>query len=101
MAGHRVICDLCGRAIPPHAHYLVKIEVLADPSMPEVSSAELEEADFEKTMAELMDELKKYTADDLQDQVHRHFEYRICRACQMKLIANPLGKPRRERPGTN
>jgi hypothetical protein len=99
MAGEaRVICDLCGATIAPHAHYVVKIEVYADPSMPPLDTGELQEQDSERTMAELMAELKKYTADDLQDQVHRVFEYRICRACQGRFLANPLGKPRRERP---
>jgi hypothetical protein len=27
-----LLCNLCGRKIPPHAHYLVRIEVFADPS---------------------------------------------------------------------
>src|SRR5438105_12295874 len=97
MPEQRVICDLCGTIIPPHAHYVVKIDVYADPSMPPLDTAELAEQDPEQTMADLMAELQQYTADDLQDQVHRRFEYRICRECQMNFIANPLGKPRRQR----
>jgi hypothetical protein len=97
----RVICDICGQTVVPHAHYIVKIEVYADPSMPPVDTEELEEKDLEKTLANLMDELKHYSAEELQDQVHRRFEYRICRACQMKFIANPLGQPRVMAPGKN
>src|SRR3954447_7758201 len=89
-----VICDLCGRRIAPHAHYIVTIEIYADPAMPAVSSEDLEELDLDRTMAELLKEIEGLSAEDLQDQVHRKFEYRVCRACQMRLLANPLGKPR-------
>ena len=39
----RVICDLCGDTVPPHAHYVVRIDVFADPSLPPVTTDELEE----------------------------------------------------------
>ena len=29
----RVICELCGCTVPPHAHYIVRIDVFADPQM--------------------------------------------------------------------
>ena len=43
----RVHCDLCDRLIPPHAHYMVRIDVFADPEMPPASSEEMEEADYQ------------------------------------------------------
>src|SRR5215207_6566527 len=95
----RVTCDLCDRVVPPGAHYVVKIEVFADPSAPSISTEDLEEADFDQTFAELIEEMKHLSADDLQDDVHRSFEYRICRPCQRKFLANPLGKPRENRAG--
>src|SRR5438128_12491254 len=97
----RVTCELCGVAVPPQGHYIVRIDVFADPSMPEMSSADLEEANFDEVFAKLIDEMKHMTADDLQDQVHRQFEYRLCPSCQRKFLANPMGKPREMRPGTN
>ena len=97
----RVICDICGHTVVPHAHSIVKIEVYADPSMPPVDTEDLEEKDLEKTLAKLLDELKHYSAEELQDQVHRRFEFVLCRPCQIQFLANPLGKPRESRPGTN
>jgi hypothetical protein len=38
---------------------------------------------------------------ELQDRVHRRFEYRICRGCQIRFLANPLGKPREKGVGGN
>jgi len=97
----RVICEICGRVIPPHAHYVVKIEVFADPSVPAMSAEELEETDFDQKLAEVMEEMKGLSAEDLMDQVHRKFEFRICRICQLKFLANPLGKPRQSKMGRN
>ena len=69
-----VICDLCGTTIPPHAHYVVRIDVYADPSIPPVTSDELEEMNLDEKMADLLEKMKHMSADDLQDQVHRRFD---------------------------
>ena len=97
----RVTCDACGRVVPAHAHYVVRIDVFADPEMPQTSSEELAEMDFDCAFAELIEQMKTMTTDELQDQVHRRFEYRICPACQRKFLVNPLGLPREKRPTTN
>jgi len=97
----RVHCDLCDRMIPPHAHYIVRIDVFADPEMPAATSEEMEEADYQAAMKELVEQMKNMSADELQDQVHRRFEFKLCRACQMRFLVNPLGKPRTQRLGKN
>jgi hypothetical protein len=96
-----VECELCGRAVALHESYVVRIDVFADPSVPAVSSEELAAIDFDETIAELMARMKHLSADDLQDDVHRRFEYRICRPCQRRFLANPLGKPREAQAGKN
>ena len=97
----RVVCDICGRVVPMNAWYAVKIEVFADPSAPAVDTDALQEKDFEKGMAELLAELDKYSTDELQDMVHRRFDFRVCRPCQMRFMGNPLGLPRESEPGNN
>src|SRR4051812_39662034 len=97
----RVICDLCDRALPKHLSFIVRIEVFADPAIPPLSTEELEKTDFTGTLDKLMDEMKVMTADDLQDGVHRRFEFRLCPACQRRFLANPMGKPRDLRAGKN
>ncbi len=94
-------CELCGREIPPHAHYIVRIDVFADPDLPQLTAQEVAELDFDEELKRLMEQMKGLSADDLQDQVHRRFEYRICRPCQVKFLANPLGKPRELKTGSN
>jgi hypothetical protein len=95
------VCDLCGTAMAPHEHYIVRIDVTADPSMPALSSAELAATHFDSEMAKLMKQMKNMTAQELADQVHAGFDFKICRKCQPKFLVNPLGKPRGNEPGEN
>jgi hypothetical protein len=95
------VCDLCGRKLEAHNYYVVRIDVFADPAMPPASSAELEAVDFDAVIDGLLEKMKDMTADELQDQVHRRFEVRICPACQPEFLANPLGKPRGAQVGDN
>jgi hypothetical protein len=97
----RVHCDICNVVIAPHAHYIVRMDVFADPSIPEMSTEELEEMDADATFAKLIDDMKQMTAEDLQDQVHRRFEFKLCPACQKRFLANPLGLPRKRSSGEN
>ena len=93
----RILCDVCDRPISAHGHYIVRIDVFADPKMPAISSDEMAEADVQQAMKELMEQMSNLSAEDLQDQVHRRFEYKLCRPCQIRFLANPLGKPRHTR----
>ena len=97
----RVLCDLCDRRLDKHASYVVRIDVYADPSTPDLSTEDLEESNFDETLDKLVGEMQGMTADDLQDGVHRRFEYRLCPACHGRFLANPLGKPRVTPTGTN
>jgi hypothetical protein len=94
-------CDLCGQPIAPHAHYIIRIDVFADPSVPPMTTEELEQADRDKTIEKLLDEMSRLSADELRDQVHRRFEYHLCPACHRRFLVNPLGLPRRHRSGEN
>ncbi len=94
-------CELCGRAIPPHQHYVVRIDVFADPSLPELTAEEVAKLNFDQELKNLLEQMKHMSEEELQDQVHRRFEYKICRQCQVKFLVNPLGKPRRKTPGKN
>jgi hypothetical protein len=87
----RFICDRCGNTIPPHAHYVVKMRVYADPSLPAVTSDDIEEADYDERMSELMKQMAGMSEQELQDAVHWEREFRICRPCQVRLISDPLG----------
>jgi hypothetical protein len=97
----RVACELCGREVDVHESYVVRIDVFADPSVPPTTAEQLAGADFDQQVADLLEQMKHLSADDLQDDVHRRFEYRICRPCQRRFLANPLGTPRQVPVGRN
>ena len=97
----RVVCDICGTVLRAAESYVVRIDVYADPTLPTISTEELDESDPEAKVADLLKEMEHLSADDLQDQVHRRFEFRVCARCQRGVIANPLGLPRRTREGEN
>jgi len=100
MAGES-ICELCGKTIPPHAHYVVRIDVFADPQLPELSAEDVAKMNFDEELRKLVEQMKHLSEEELQDQVHRRFEYKICRPCQVKFLRNPLGKPRGKSAGEN
>ena len=97
----RATCDLCGREVDVHASYVVRTEVFADPSVPPLTTEQLQPGGFDQTVDDLLQQMKGMTVEELQDGVHRHFEHRLCSACHGRFLANPLGKPRSERPGSN
>jgi ribosomal protein L40E len=89
----RYICDRCGATIPPHAHYVVKMQVYADPTLPPITSDDLEEADHDRRMADLLEEMQDLSEEQLEAAVHWERDFRICRPCQLDLFRNPLGAP--------
>lgn len=77
--------------MPPHTNFVVRIDVFFDPEVPEVTQAELDAMDHDQTWRDLVEQMKNLTEDQAMDQVHRRFEYKVCPACQKKVLANPLG----------
>src|SRR5436305_11918621 len=96
-----VACAICGNSVDIHESFIVRIDVYADPTLPQISSEELAAIDSSTEMANLLEQMQEMSADDLQDGVHRAFEYRLCAACHKNFLANPLGLPRQQRPGSN
>ena len=89
----RYICDRCGDTIPPHAHYVVKMQVYADPTLPPITSDDLEESDYDQKIADLLRQMQNTSAEDLEAAVHWEREFRICRPCQLEILRNPLSAP--------
>lgn len=97
----RVRCDLCESTVAPHAHYVLRMQIFADPSMPNLSAEDLEETDFDDTFRKLIEQMKHMSPRELQDQVYKQFEFKLCPRCQREFLINPLGKPRKARNSRN
>jgi hypothetical protein len=94
-------CAICGRPVALGEGYVVRIDVMADPRLPELTGEDVAGADLNAAIRAAIEEAKNLSAEDLQDGVHRRFEYRLCSACQRRFLANPLGLPRDNRIGHN
>ena len=97
----RVICDICGTTVAPHAHFIVRMDIFADPSIPAMSTEDLQEMNAEETFNDLMKQMQGMSADELQDGVHRRFEYKLCPVCHRHFLSNPLGVPRKRKTSEN
>jgi hypothetical protein len=81
---------MCHRLIEPYAHYVVKIEVVANPEIPPVTAEYLEETDYREKIRQLLESMKDASPRELQDGVYRRFEFRLCPRCQRRYLENPL-----------
>lgn len=84
------ICDRCHRLIAPGEQYIVKIEILADPEPPAMRRDEIQSTDYREEMRRLLALMENSTPRELQDDVYRRFEFRLCRPCQQRYLENPL-----------
>jgi hypothetical protein len=94
-------CAICDHLVEPGGGYVVRIDLFADPELPPMTAQQISGADLDQALAQVMEQAKHMTAEELQDGVHRRFSYRLCHACHGKFLANPLGMPRVTRPGEN
>ena len=67
----RVACELCGREVDVHESYVVRIDVFADPSVPQTTGEELAGADFDQQVADLLEQRgqRVHMQDQLADPV--------------------------------
>lgn len=80
-----MICSRCHREIPENVtSYLVRISITADfnEKLNPVGPEQYEE---------IIMETKKYTAAQLEAEVHAERGYTICRPCRDAFVKNPLG----------
>ena len=77
----------------PRKNSLAEIDVAA--ALAELAAARDDE------LKRLLEQMKHMSAEELQDQVHRRVEFKICPACRAPFLANPLGKPRGVRTAAN
>jgi len=99
-SGYITPCAICAAALTAGTGYVVRIDIFGDPAWSDSEFGE-NHADIQESLMDIINQAASMTADDLQDGVHRRFEYRVCSQCQRKLLANPLGLPRISRDASN
>lgn len=94
-------CSLCGVSVELGSGYVVRIDVFADPQLPPMTLEQIAAANLDQTLAEVIEQARRMSEQELQDSVHRRFEYRLCARCHKEYLKNPLGMPRVVNQGNN
>ena len=86
-----IVCDGCGAGllIESDVRYLVKIEVYAAYDPLEITREDLAR-DHRQEMARLLESMSRQDPQELQDQVHRSFQFDLCPSCQRRYLEDPL-----------
>ncbi len=85
-----VICHRCGTIMKSGGplFYVVRIEAFPLPEMPAISELELER-DYKDVLAELLEQMKGMSSQELMDQVYRRLTVHLCPPCYQQWIENP------------
>jgi hypothetical protein len=81
-------CLRCGRelGLGSDSCYLIKIEAMADPSPPIISTE-----DMRQQIEGLIAQMKDLSPQEAMDQVYRRLSFYLCAACYRQWIENPTG----------
>src|SRR4051812_24468213 len=94
-------CAVCERPVEIGAGYIVRMDIMADPELPPMTGEEIAQGNLNAAIAAVIEEARNLSAEDLQDGIHRRFQFRLCAGCHKRFLANPLGLPRDNRIGNN
>jgi Zn-finger nucleic acid-binding protein len=87
-----VVCHRCGALMRDGGptFWLVRIEAFPVPVPPELSEAD-RERDLHDLLAELCEEAKGYSEQELMDEVYRRLTITLCPRCYASWIERPVG----------
>lgn len=84
------ICDICGVRIGRNdLRYVLKMNIFAAYDTMEIDPCDLEK-DYEEEIKRLVADMKRMDPKQLEEDVFKHLNFDLCRACQQRFITNPL-----------
>ena len=88
-----LLCHRCGAELTPGEGnlYVVRIEAFADPSPPNLSEADVAQADLDAAIEQAIEQLRGMSEQEIMDQVYRRLTIHLCRRCYGEWIENPAG----------
>ncbi len=89
---HVLLCHRCGLELTPGEgnFYVVRITAVADPSPPIITEEDLQ-ADLDRQIEKVLDEVRDISEADLMCQVYRRLTIHLCSRCYAEWIENPTG----------
>ncbi|HOQ32870.1 MAG TPA: hypothetical protein PLA12_10205 [Candidatus Hydrogenedens sp.] len=83
-------CDACGRNLKKEElRYRVKIEVSAIYEQNEIHLADLIR-NHQQEILQLLKRMEEMSADELEEQIYKSFEFDLCPTCHREYIKSPL-----------
>ncbi|MEK7270236.1 MAG: hypothetical protein AAB215_04750 [Planctomycetota bacterium] len=84
-------CDGCHRKgyVGRDPRWIATIELTAAPDPIIAHPADLSK-DLEAEIKKLVKQISKIPEQELKDEVHKKFQFTLCRACQKRLLRSPL-----------
>ncbi len=88
-----LVCSMCGKTllIDEDVRYVVDIAVYAAADPMEISQSDLKR-DHKAEMLKIIRAMRKFSAEELEDQVHKEFRFYLCPGCQRKYVRRPMPK---------
>jgi RNase P subunit RPR2 len=88
-----LFCARCSTELIPGegAFYVVKIEAVADPNGPVVTSEIPSSHEIRRQIKQLISKLEDVSAQEAMHQVHRRLTIHLCAKCYGGWIENPAG----------
>ena len=88
---HPLICDRCGRTLlyDEDHRYVVRIEVFAAYDPLEVAGDDLKR-DRRAELEELVEQMNAMSDEEIEEGIHKTFEFNLCTECQRRYIKDPL-----------
>ena len=83
-----LLCHRCGRPLEPGAFYIIRIEAVADPSPPHITTEELQ-GNIRGEIERLIDQMRDSSERELADQVYRRLTLHLCNACYGPWFEDP------------
>lgn len=83
-------CDACGRNLKKEElRYRVKIEVSAIYEQNEIHLADLIR-NHQQEILQLIKRMEEMSADELEEQIYKSFEFDLCPVCHREYIKTPI-----------
>ena len=83
-------CDLCGKDLPAgNPRYTVRIEVFAAAESDSAQAQQLDKPD--EVIQQMLEKMEQMSLKEIEDGNYRIFRFDLCRPCQARYLADPLG----------
>lgn len=86
-------CDRCQKSLLVHENVrykvIIQVESAYDPL--ELTKKDLEQKKHEDIVQDILKSIEDKSAEELEAEIHKRFEFDLCLACQREYINDPLG----------